>query len=137
MNIRDLVSIAGVIATIAVLAGVSLVFLRSSYSKARLQAMSDDIAAYKNRVDRLMSERDEEVRKREILENRMSAVESENSMLKEMVMQTVNIKHYGELVEIHHAAAEQWWVNLNAKLHDNSRKLDAVLEKVQGFGNGP
>jgi predicted nuclease with TOPRIM domain len=91
------------------LVGAAAALVRGSYSKARIQALREDNEDLRARVSDLegtvASNRSREAN----TEQRLSHVEEENKLLKDMVTQRANVEAMLDLLEHHHSESMAAW----------------------------
>lgn len=103
--------VGGLIAILGAITGV-LIFVRGSYSKARLQALREDNDDLRKRVD----DQDRELEKCRAREDKhdteIKALKSENALLREMVTSKAEVEQLMKLLTTHHRRAEAAWASI-------------------------
>lgn len=115
-NLQEFLTLVGLVIGTIILVGGSLVLVRGSYNKARIQALREDVDDLQNRV----LDRDgqlAECRVREdVLEQKVNHLNSENALLKAMVTQRANVDEVLAMLSDHHTAAMNGQAALTAAI---------------------
>lgn len=126
VDLQTVLTMIGALVVLTAILTAALLYFKGAYSKARIEALEQDVGAYKNRTDRLRQERDEETKRVEKLELQVDHLSKENVMLKDMVTNRVEISAMSSLLNQHHDEAKLWWKNA-------SRILEAIASELGGM----
>jgi predicted nucleic acid-binding Zn-ribbon protein len=97
------VGVAGIVITAVALLAGAFVYVRGSWSKARLEAMSRDIETYKSREDLHEREMKDCLGRVAHLEEKVETLTEENKVLKEAVTQRAAVEELRRVqAEQHH-----------------------------------
>lgn len=109
MEVSDLLSIVATGLGIIVLGVGALLFVNGSYNKARTIALREDNQDLRARVDDQDKVILRHIAKESSYEARLTAVESENQLLRDMVTQRADVQMVLETLNNHHATAMTAW----------------------------
>lgn len=120
-GIGDVLGIIGGVAGLIVLFTGALVFMRGSYNKARIEALRQDIADYRQRED--SRERDIQAcnLKIEHLTSKANHLESENTSLRELVTQRAAVENLAKSLNRHHAESLEAWKEIRDAIEKSAR----------------
>lgn len=114
-------NMAGTVFGIAILLGGVYFAFKASYNTARIQALRDDNTDLRHRVDDLDGEIERAKQREETLEVKVHHLESENQLLREMVLQRAEVGAVASKLDEHHQQAMEAW-----------RKMIIALEAKRG-----
>lgn len=118
-NASDLLATMGVMLTVLVAVGGALTLVRGSYSKARIQALREDVGDFTVRLkaceEQLVASQAKEVS----LKQQVDHLASENGLLTALVTQRGDVAKVLELLSAHHEAAMA-----------GQRRLTQAIEKL-------
>lgn len=125
------VGVIGGLAALLVLFIGALVYVRGSYSKAKIEALradNDDLRKKIGDLSRdLEDERNERRREGELhrlqlteMDDKLSHALAQNSMLADMITQRANVEAIHDQIDAHHKAAEAAWTDIQETLREMS-----------------
>ncbi len=114
--------VGGLFGIVAVIGGALVVF-RGSYNKARIEALRADVDDYARREQRHEQQRIEDRGKIETLEAKVTALENENNMLRELATQraavselAIEVRELIVVLKTHHIESTEAWERIEGKL---------------------
>lgn len=106
----------------AMLGGVVAVF-RASYSRARIEALREDNQDLRHRIEDLERKGDRAEVREDELEAQVNSLSSENELLKELVLQRVEITGLGDLMTMHHKQSLESWEKIVNAISETKREV--------------
>lgn len=124
-NVTDFLATTAVILAALVALGGGLALVRGAYSKARVEALREDVDDAEKRLKVCEQKLSASEAREATLEAKVQHVESENELLTALVTQKANVDEVLSLLNDHHEAAMEWMRKLTAAIVD-------LHDEVQG-----
>lgn len=117
-TVSEWIGLIGGIAGIIILLTGAFVFVKGSYSKAKIEALRQDNSDLRDRVNDLEHEVAARRAKEEELEHKLIEATEKIDLLSEMVMQRANVEAIHDIVENHHIEAKTAWTQIQEYLRE-------------------
>jgi len=123
VNLPEWLGVIGAFLSVALALGAGLALVKGSYNKARIAALREDNDDLRARVGDMAAELERRKLQEETLSARVSKVDSENQLLRDMVTQRAEVERVNNSLAEHHREAM-------ASISDHHRASSQALEKV-------